>query len=68
MANETLKIVKEKLRQFGLTTFAVDNRTSIFLLTFMIMLFGASSYQSIPKEAYPEVALPNIFILSLIHI
>ena len=62
MANETLKIVKEKLRQFGLTTFAVDNRTSIFLLTFMIMLFGASSYQSIPKEAYPEVALPNIFI------
>ena len=62
MANEKLKIVKEKLRQFGLTSFAVDNRTSIFILTLMITLFGISSYNSMPKEAYPEIAIPNIFI------
>ena len=49
-------------REFGLTTFAVDNRTSIFLLALMILLFGVSSYTNMPKEAYPEVAVPTIFI------
>jgi len=38
-------------REFSLTTFAVDNATSIFLLTFMILLFGTRSYINMPKEA-----------------
>ncbi|HFC00048.1 MAG TPA: efflux RND transporter permease subunit [Phaeodactylibacter sp.] len=54
--------IKQGLREYGLTTFAVDNRTSIFLLTFMISLFGVMSYNDMPKEAYPEIAIPTIFI------
>ncbi len=54
--------VKNKLREFKLSTVAVDNATSIFLLTFMILLFGVSSYQDMPKEQYPEAALPTITV------
>ena len=50
------------LRQFRLSSFAVDNAISIFLVTFMIMLFGIQSYQNMPKEQYPEASMPTVYI------
>ena len=50
------------LRKFGLSSFAVDNGTSIFILTMMILFFGVISYQRMPKEQYPEASLPIIFV------
>jgi multidrug efflux pump len=52
----------EKLRTFGLSNLAIDNGTSIFVLMFMIVLFGWRSYDSMPKEQFPEVALPTVFV------
>jgi len=49
-------------RSFLLTNFALDNSTSIFLLTLMILGFGLTSYNNMPKELYPEASLPTIFI------
>lgn len=53
---------KKDYRQFWLTSFAVDNATSIFLVTFMIFLFGIQGYQKMPKEQFPEVDFPTVFI------
>jgi len=49
-------------RSFSLTNFALDNSTSIFVLTLMILAFGLISYVQMPKELYPEASLPTIFI------
>lgn len=57
-----MEILKNKLREFGLSSFAVDNATSIFLVSIMIFVFGISSYTSIPKEQYPEASLPTVYI------
>ncbi|MDF1696777.1 MAG: efflux RND transporter permease subunit [Saprospiraceae bacterium] len=57
-----MEILKDKLREFGLSSFAVDNATSIFLVSLMIFLFGISSYTSIPKEQFPEASLPTVYI------
>ena len=57
-----MEILKNKLREFGLSSFAVDNATSIFLVSLMIFLFGISSYISIPKEQFPEASLPTVYI------
>lgn len=57
-----MEIIKDKLREFGLSSFAVDNATSIFLVALMILLFGISSYVSIPKEQFPEASLPTVYI------
>jgi multidrug efflux pump subunit AcrB len=57
-----MKIIKEKLREFGLSSFAVDNATSVFLVALMVFLFGISSYTSIPKEQFPEASLPTVYI------
>ncbi len=52
----------QKLKEFKLSSVAIDNATSVFLLTFMILLFGVQSYRDMPKEQYPDAALPTITI------
>ena len=49
-------------RNFGVTDLAVGNGTSVFLLTLMIFLFGLIAYRSIPKEQFPEITLPTVYI------
>ncbi len=51
-----------KYRKFGLSSFALNNRASIMVLIVMLVLFGIKSYNTIPKELYPEIVLPTIYI------
>ena len=53
---------KKLYRNFRATSFAVDNSTSMFLLTIMILFFGWSSYQTMPKEQFPEIVIPTIYV------
>jgi len=61
MAN-TLDNLKEKLRDFSLTNLALDNATSVVLITIMIFFFGILSYENMPKEQFPEAVLPTVYI------
>ncbi|MDA9358681.1 efflux RND transporter permease subunit [Saprospiraceae bacterium] len=54
--------MKNKLKEFGLTSLAIDNSTSVFLVSFMILLFGLQSYQKMPKQQYPDASMPTIFV------
>lgn len=49
-------------RNFGPTSLAVNNGTSVFLLTIMVLLFGFTSYNSMPKEQFPEIVIPTIYV------
>jgi multidrug efflux pump subunit AcrB len=53
---------QEIKREFGLSTWAVENSTSIFILMFISIVFGWVSYQSMPKEQFPEIKMPTIYI------
>ena len=54
---------KEKaIRQFGISSFAVDNRTSIFVLTLLILFMGITAYNAMPRESYPEIVQPTIYV------
>ncbi len=52
----------EKLKEFFGTSWAIDNKTSIYVLAFIISLFGIISYQSIPKEQFPELVIPTMIV------
>ena len=52
----------KNVRKFGLSSFAVDNGTSIFILALMILILGLRSYRDMPKESYPEASLPTVYI------
>ncbi len=60
MAEEKKK--KKGLREFGLSSLAVDNGTSVFILTLMIFIFGIQAYQNMPKEQFPEVDWPTVYV------
>ncbi len=53
---------KKKLREFGLTSFSLRNTNTIFLFTLIITIFGVLSYITLPKELFPEVKFPSIFV------
>ena len=50
------------LKEFKLSTWAIQNRMTVFVITFMIIFAGIFSYQSMPREAFPEIVIPQIFI------
>ena len=62
MEQQKNKQNKNVFREFGLTSLAVDNGTSVFILTAMIILFGFNSYRSMPKELFPEIVIPTIYV------
>ena len=51
-----------KLKQFGLTTLSVNNRKTVFLIAALILFAGFSAYQNMPKESFPELVIPEIYV------
>ncbi len=49
-------------KQFGLTTLSLKNRTTVIVLTILIVILGVSTYVSMPKESYPEIKQPIVYI------
>lgn len=52
----------EKFKEFKATSWAIDNKTTIYLLTIFITLLGISSYNSLPKEQFPDIVIPTIYV------
>lgn len=49
-------------KNFPLTTLAIENGTSVMILAFIVVIFGALSYVTMPKESYPEVVIPQVYV------
>lgn len=50
------------IREFKLTTLALKNKNTIFLLAIAILGFGILSYKNMPKELTPEIVIPTILV------
>lgn len=53
---------KKLIRSFGLTNWSVNNRTTVFFLSLVIFVAGLLAYNGMPKEAFPEIVLPTIYV------
>ena len=51
-------------KEFSLTSFSINNRISVLVLVFLITVMGIQSYLSIPKEAQPDITIPNIIVIT----
>jgi len=52
----------QKVKEFFATSWAIDNKASVYVLTALITIIGAMNYISIPKEQFPEVVIPYIMV------
>ena len=50
------------LKEFKLSTWSIHNKMTVFVLIGMIFIAGIFSYQSMPREAFPEIVVPQIFV------
>jgi multidrug efflux pump len=50
------------LRQFGITTASINNRMTVLVVLFIMVVAGLGSYISMPREAFPEIVIPTIYI------
>ncbi|OOG73038.1 efflux RND transporter permease subunit [Algoriphagus sp. A40] len=50
------------IREFGLSSFSVDNSTSVVILTLIITVLGLGAYRTMPKESFPEIVIPTVYI------
>lgn len=49
-------------REFGLSNLSLRNKTSVFILGFILTLAGLYSYLTMPKESFPEIVIPTIYV------
>ena len=59
--------IKEKQvkREFKLTSLALGNKNTIFLMIIILLGFGFYSYRSLPKELFPDLVWPTIFVQTI---
>lgn len=55
----------DSAKKFFLSSWAIDNRTAVYILTVIISLMGLLTYQSLPKEQFPEIKLPQIIVQTI---
>jgi multidrug efflux pump subunit AcrB len=49
-------------REFPLSTWALKNSVSVFILTAIVAIVGFNSYTAMPKEQFPEIVMPTIYV------
>ena len=54
--------MEHKTRSFGLTNLSLKNKTSVFILTVLLTLFGLYSYNDMPKSLFPDIVMPTIMV------
>ncbi|OYT10838.1 MAG: copper transporter, partial [Bacteroidetes bacterium 4572_112] len=55
----------KNIRNFGLTTASIKNRNTVVLLTIVLAFYGLFTYINLPKESFPDIKIPNIFIKTI---
>lgn len=64
MSNKEIQSVDDR-KEFKLSTFSIDNSISVLVMLFLITVVGIQSYLTIPKEAQPDITIPNIIVITL---
>lgn len=49
-------------KEFKLSTLSIKNKISVYVLVFIIGIVGLMSYKTMPKESFPEIVQPTIYI------
>ncbi|MCD4832962.1 MAG: efflux RND transporter permease subunit [Bacteroidales bacterium] len=59
------ELSKKVVREFKLTSLALKNKNTVYLLTVMLLFFGMHSYLNLPKELFPEIVWPQIMVQTI---
>jgi multidrug efflux pump subunit AcrB len=55
-----------KYKEFKPSNVAIANRTTVYIFTVLLVIFGIVQYRATPKERFPEIVFPY-FMIGTIH-
>lgn len=53
------------IRNFKLSSWALKNKNTVYLIILAIVTFGTYSYVTMPKELFPEINMPTVMVQTL---
>ena len=57
--------MEHKNHEFSISSWAVDNRITVYILTLIIIVMGTMAYINMPREDFPEILENKIFVSSI---
>src|SRR5215467_1625653 len=57
-----LENIKAKFKEFGPTSWVIDHKTVTYVATIAITLWGLRIFTTLPKESYPDIVIPQIYV------
>ncbi len=52
-------------KEFKLSAWAINNKTTIYVVMFLIFFLGISAYEEMPRENFPEIKETKIYVNSI---
>lgn len=60
-----LKGLAAKFKEFRPTSWAIDNKTAIYIIAILISVYGLMKFNSLPKEQFPDIVVPTISVTTV---
>src|ERR1019366_1847952 len=57
--------IKAKFKEFKPTSWAIRNKTSIYLLILFVTLWGVYQFATLPKEQFPDIVIPQVYVQTI---
>tara|TARA_Y100000780_G_scaffold232217_1_gene261656 strand:+ start:1561 stop:5070 length:3510 start_codon:yes stop_codon:yes gene_type:complete len=58
-------MAKNTYKEFSISSWAIDNKMTVYVITAIILLSGLFAYYSMPREAFPEIIETKIYVSSV---
>ena len=62
---QSLEGISKIFKQFKPTSWAIDNRTAIYIVAILISMYGLIKFNSMPKEQFPDIVVPTISVATV---
>lgn len=56
---------KNPYKEFSISSWAIDNKMTVYVIMTIILFLGALAYYSMPREAFPEIIETKIYVSSV---
>ncbi|MEC8682847.1 MAG: efflux RND transporter permease subunit, partial [Bacteroidota bacterium] len=58
-------MAKNTYKEFSISSWAIDNKMTVYVITAIILFSGLAAYYSMPREAFPEIIETKIYVSSV---
>src|SRR4029450_11449936 len=62
---KTFQGLKDNFKEFKLTSWAIDNRTAVYIVAVISTIYGLMRFATMPKEQYPDIVVPSNSVVTV---